>query len=116
MPSVVGQLTKGAVFVKLVDRTDVLTAPISKTAIYTAAVTDDVILCDASGGGFTVTLYTAVGYSGKEIEIKKTDSSTGVVTVDGNASETIDGQTTMTLNFQYSSMRIISDGSNWYII
>ena len=116
MPSVVGTMTKGAVFVKLVDRTDVITAPISKSGTYTATVSDDLILCDASGGGFTIDLYTAVGYSGKEVEIKKTDSSANTVTVDGNGAQTIDGATTKVIQYQYSSMRIISDGSNWSII
>jgi hypothetical protein len=37
------------------------------------------------------------------------------VTVDGNASETIDGALTYALAVQYQSITIISDGTNWHI-
>src|SRR5690606_23294411 len=37
-------------------------------------------------------------------------------TIDGNLSETIDGQTTTTINTQYEELMIYCDGSNWKII
>ncbi len=88
---------------------------VSKTSAYTAAL-DHVILCDASGGAFTVTLPAASGATGRVYHIKKTDSSTNAVTVDGNASETIDGGTTATIAAQFESIMIVCDGSNWHII
>lgn len=89
----------------------------SKTAAYTAIPTDHFIPCNASGASFTLTLPPAATLSGHILHIKKTDSDfTKVVTIDGNASETIDGATTTTLNTQYEAIRIISDGSNWHII
>jgi len=45
-----------------------------KTANYTALITDDVILCDASAGGFTVTLPTSASVKGKRFLIKKVAS------------------------------------------
>ncbi len=89
---------------------------VNKTGDYTAAITDYVITCDANGGAFTVTLPAASGVTGKIYHIKKTDSSGNAVTVDGNASETIDGDTTKVISTQYDSMEIICDGSNWHII
>jgi len=89
---------------------------VSKTGAYTATTSDHVILCDASGGAFTITLPAASGVTGIIYHIKKTDSSANAVTVDGDASETIDGATTQVINFQYDSMMIICDGSNWHII
>lgn len=87
----------------------------TKTTTYTATTSDDVILC--SGSAFTVTLYAASGNSGKQLIIKKTDSSlTNIITIDGNASETIDGATTKKLCTQYETMRIVCDGSNWHIV
>lgn len=87
----------------------------SQTSGYTALTSDDVIL--ASSAAFTVTLYTAVGNAGKQLIIKKTDSSlTNIITIDGNASETIDGDTTTTLNTEGEAIRIVSDGSNWQIL
>lgn len=88
----------------------------SKTGAYTATDSDDVILCSASGGAFTITLPTAVGISGRVYHIKKTDSSTNAVTIAGNGSETIDGATTQTLTIQYESMSVVSDGSNWSVL
>lgn len=91
-------------------------AIVAKTGAYTAASGDFVILCDASGGAFTVTLPAASGIARKIYHVKKTDSSGNAVTVDGNASETIDGGTTAVLSAQYESIKIICDGSNWHIL
>lgn len=88
----------------------------SKSADYTATTADDVLLVDASGAARTITLYAASGNSGKILHIKKTDSSANSVTVDGNASETIDGATTKVLALQYESVTIVCDGSNWYVL
>ena len=116
MPTVVGQITKGAVFSRIVGATDVNTDITSKTTTYTATTSDDTILCDASSGGFTVDLYTAVGNNGRRLTIKKTDSSSNLVTVDGSGSETIDGSTTKDIRFQNTAMQIISNNTNWSII
>jgi hypothetical protein len=87
----------------------------SKTGTYSAAATDYLIPCNASGGGFTVNLPAASGNTGLTFLIKKTDSTLNIVTIDGNASETIDGSTTTTLNTQNESVLITCDGSNWLI-
>jgi hypothetical protein len=88
---------------------------VSKVTTYTATTSDDVILC--SGSAFTVTLYTAVGNSGKILRFVKTDSSlTNIITIDGNSSETIGGALTVTMNTLNESYAIISDGSNWQIL
>jgi hypothetical protein len=89
------------------------------TAISGATTLDSshhAVTCDASGGAFTVTLPAASGLAGRMYHIKKIDSSGNAVTVDGNASETIDGDTTKVISVQYDSMMIICDGSNWHII
>ncbi len=66
-----------------------ITAVVTKTATYTATAEDHVILCDTSGGAFTVTL--PAGIDGTEYHIKKIDSSANAVTIDGFGPETIDG-------------------------
>lgn len=94
-----------------------ITAPAvqTKTANYTALTTDGYINC--SGSAFTITLYAASGNAGKTITIKKTDSSlSNVITIDANASETIDGALTVTLQTQYESYVLYCDGSNWSIM
>lgn len=90
----------------------------SKSGTYQVLETDrdKLIKCDASGGIFTVTLVAAAtAGDGFRIAIKKTDSSTNAVTVDGNASETIDGGATFNLAGQQDSVLMVSDGSNWQI-
>lgn len=89
---------------------------VSKTANYTITTSDSVVLCDASGGAFTITLPAASGLTGRRFDVKKTDSSALAVTIDGNASETIDGSTTIALTTQYESVTLLCDGSNWRII
>jgi hypothetical protein len=88
----------------------------AKTTTYTGTGDETVILCDSSGGAFTVTLPAAASFTGKHYYIKKTSSDFSAVTIDGNASETIDGQTTTTINTQYEAIKIVSDGSNWHIL
>lgn len=87
---------------------------VSKSTTYTANI-NEMVLCDASGGAFTVTLPTAASASGKEVTVKKTDASANAVTVDGNGSETIDGALTSALSSQWDSVVVVSNGSNWFI-
>ena len=89
---------------------------VTKSSNYTATATDYLILCDASGGAFTISLLASATVTGRQYTIKKIDSSGNSVAIDGNGSETIDGTTTKSLNLQYDSITIQSDGSNWFII
>ncbi len=88
----------------------------AKTANYTATTSDYYIACDASGGSFTITLPAVSGNTGLQYHIKKKDSSGNTVTIDGNASETIDGATTKVINTQYETVGLICTGSEWDII
>lgn len=88
----------------------------TKTTTYTLTANDSVILADATGGAFTLTLPTAVGISGTVYDIKRINSGANNVTIDGAGSETIDGGTTAVLAFQYESISIISNGTNWHIL
>ena len=40
----------------------------------------------------------------------------GIVTIDGNGAETIDGQTTIDVSSQYDSLTIIAGASEWHIL
>lgn len=93
---------------------DSLTA--SKTGAYTATQTDSFIPCNATSGAFTVALYPAAGNAGRRITIKKTDATLNQITVDANASETIDGALTRKLSTQYETLTLECDGSNWFVV
>lgn len=87
----------------------------TETSNYTAVSSDDLILADATSGALTITLPPAASNSGKVYTIKKIDSSANAVTIDGNASETIDGSTTQVLYTEDEAMNIVSDGTNFVI-
>jgi len=89
---------------------------VTKSANYTASVSDHTILCNNTSGSITISLPPAAGASGRVYVIKKISGILNNVVIDGNLSETIDGATTATLSIQYNSVMIQSDGSNWFIL
>lgn len=74
-----------------------------------------VVLADATSGNLTVNLPTAVSNTAK-ITIKKIDSSANTVIIDPNSTQTVDGSATKTIEFQYTSVTLISNNANWFII
>lgn len=80
---------------------------VSKTANYTAAAFD-LVLCNATGGAFNVTLPTTPP-TGTMVAIKKTDASVNAVTLIG----TIDGVTNPTFSSQWHGTELVYDGTNW---
>lgn len=86
----------------------------TKTANYTLTTNDKLVLADAAGGAFTLTLPTAVGNTGIEFIIKRIDAAlTNLVTIATTSSQTIDGKTTVTINDTGVVSVFVSDGSNW---
>jgi hypothetical protein len=78
---------------------------------------DFAILCDATSGAITLTLPAAASNTGRLYFIKKTDAGANAVTVDGNASETIDGATTIVaLGNQNEAILIVCNGTAWFIL
>jgi hypothetical protein len=88
----------------------------AKTANYTLTSNDETVLCDATGGAFTITLPTAAGISGKVYQVKKVDAFLPIVTIATTGGETIDDASTLSIRYQYQSYSLVSDGSNWWII
>lgn len=87
----------------------------SITSNYTAQRTDNVLLCDASGGAITITLYSPTLEVGRSLYIKKTDSTGNTITIDPSAN-TIDGYDEVIILHQNESLHILCDGSNFWII
>ena len=81
------------------------------TALTTLDDEDYQIECTANS--FTITLPTAVGIEGREYSIK--NSGTGVITIDGDGTETIDGEITRPLTYQ-ENLVIMSNGTGWIIL
>lgn len=89
---------------------------VTKTASYVATSSDTVILCDATSGNITITLPPVASLSGKIFHIKKLNSNSNSVTIDGDGSETIDGDLTQIITSQYDNVMIVCDGLAWYVI
>lgn len=69
----------------------------TKTTTYALTAADCGKVIDATTGTWTLTLL-ALASAGVGFPVTVRNSGTGVITLDGNASETIDGATTLTLN------------------
>jgi hypothetical protein len=96
---------------------DALAAQKSAVVVYTGTTT--LTTADAgkviyanSASAFSLNLPTAVGNDGLTFEIKSL--GTGLVTIDPNAAELIDGASTHVLS-QYDSTKIVAFGGAWYV-
>jgi hypothetical protein len=95
---------------------DATLATSTKTSNYTIVGTDVVVFANATSGNVAITLPTASANSGYRFYIKRIDGSANTCSVARSGSDTIDGQTSISLDLQYTSLTVISDGSTWYII
>lgn len=85
------------------------------TMTLTEASGEVVVLANATSAGITVNLPTAISNTAK-IDIKKIDSSVNTVIIDPSGSQTVDGSATKTIEFQNTSVSLVSNGSNWFIV
>ena len=91
-------------------RLDALVAYAAKTSAYTATVADHTL--NVTSGTFTLDLPAASTCTGQSLRVK--NSGTGVVTLDGNSSETVDGVATFPLGPK-SYVEVTSTGSAWIL-
>lgn len=85
----------------------------TQTSNYTASA-GDLVLADASGGGFTVTL--PAPSTTLNVAVKKIDATTNAVTIATPGTETIDGASQLSITGENYSRSIASDGSNYFIV
>lgn len=88
----------------------------TKTSDYTISGTDVVIFADATSGNVTITLPAASSFAGYNFYVKRIDSSGNTCSVARSGSDTIDGSTSFLLDTQYFAVRVVSNGSNWFVI
>lgn len=93
-----------------------LTRTLAKSTAYPVVAADDGAMFLVSGDT-TITLpAVATAGDGFRLAIKKTDAS-NTVTIDPNASETIDGDSTSrTMTNQYQTIELVTDASTWHIV
>jgi len=77
---------------------------------------ENVVFADAASDPISTTL--PVGLHGKEVVVKKIDSSANPVTIYGVGTATIDGATSVVLSTQYSGKRMIFDSvsGGWFVV
>lgn len=90
----------------------------AKSGDYTITDTDGIetVLVTTGSTTRTITLPTAADNAYRKIIVKKVDSGTGLVTIDGEGSETIDGATTVSLGYQYGFAELVCDGTSWHLV
>lgn len=91
----------------------------TKTTTYTVLTTDDIILGDTSGGIWTLTIYTPVGNSGKQIRVKKTTADFNALTITPAAGSIAENGTTTastTINTKDEDLILVSDNVNWHVL
>jgi hypothetical protein len=75
---------------------------------------EEVIIADSSAGNITISLPAIASNQSKVYSVK--NIGTGTVTLDGNASETIDGATTLDIIIQYDAPKIVATSTEWSVI
>ncbi len=85
----------------------------SANSPYTPALNVRTIIANATSGAITINI-PAASNSNYVLEVIKSDTSTNLITIDPNSSETISGQATMKMSGQNDYMKIVSDGTNLF--
>lgn len=85
------------------------------TMDYTARV-NEIVLCDPTSAGFTVTLPAAAKCKGQKITVKNQTSSTNTITIATDDQAEIDGAATASIASGYEAMTLVSDGSDWWTL
>jgi hypothetical protein len=77
----------------------------------TSSITHDIVL---GSGIISLTLPPAT--SGKMVFVKRVDSNSGALSILPSGTQKIDGANSKALYYQYESINVVSDGSNWFIV
>jgi len=117
-------LAKGAGIIELNSQVQFNSARKANIATVNAATydildSDEILHVTYTGSGAvtSLTLMSAEVSAGRVITIKDAGGNAGTnnITIDTEGAETIDGAATATINVNYDSLNIYSDGSNWFI-
>ncbi len=88
----------------------VTTTPITLSSSY------DVVLVDTTVGDITLNLPAAADYVDRSFTIMKKTNDLNTVIIEGDGAETINGQPNVTLTSQWETVRVVSDGTAWFVI
>jgi hypothetical protein len=85
---------------------------------YTVLDTDNIVGITSTASARTITLPTAAGKTGRRYIIKDESggAATNNITIATTGGQTIDGAATLTINTNYGTNSVYSDGTNWFSI
>ncbi len=86
---------------------------VTKVGVDTLTASNDIVIGNTAGGGYTLTLPSAADKDVLRI-IKKSNSNTLVLQADG--SETIEGDSTISLDVEDDMVTLVSNGSNRWTV
>jgi hypothetical protein len=89
------------------------------SASYSLNASDDILLVSyTSTGAVSLTLPSAQCVDGRAIVIKDSGGTAGTnnITIGTENAETIDGSATKVISSNYGSVKLISNGANWFVI
>jgi hypothetical protein len=85
------------------------------TTTYTATALDELLLADASGGAFTVTLPRAEDGT-KRLTIKRISAGLNAVTIGVQGLDTIEGSASVSLATQWAGTTLQSNGVDAWVV
>ena len=88
----------------------------AKTTTVTLGSDEEFVQLSSSGGAYTVTLPAVADMVGRTLVLMKTTSDFNIITIDGNASETINGVATTTLATQYECLHLLGTSGGWVVV
>jgi len=78
----------------------------------------ETVFADVSGGSLTVTLSTADTFEGSKVRIVDNTGSAGTnnITINTEAGQTINGESSAVIDGNFEALTLESDGSNWFVV
>lgn len=90
----------------------------AKSADYEITLVDGVgvVLMTTGATNRTVTLPAAANSTNRVITVKKADTGSGSLILDGSGAELIDGAATQSIGYENGFLTVVSDGTKWLVV
>lgn len=107
---------KNGSWTELLTSTNGSLSVVTKTSNYNIATSDDVILCDSSGAGFSLTLPPVSSSPFKFYTVRKIQNDFNTVTITPDGGDSFEEGSDIELSTVKESAQFISNGSLWYVL
>lgn len=93
----------------------VASVPKTYTSDHTV-VSEHILFADASSNSVTFTLPDATTVDGELLRFKKLDATGNAMVIEPFGAQTVDGDSSLSVVDQWTSVDIVASGSAWYIV